>query len=218
MTKKHVFDAIAPFSLLLHSLNQKSLFFFSKAYSCSMMSSSRPWSIHMTGILSQLVSPVGHGWVRSASSCPRDSNPGPPSSQEDVLVSMCCLWLEHKYLPGEHHHELSRRMLSTWSWATAFLPQQSTAFSHTQFNLRMKFRDTHKSWTVTSNREKRNCFFQFPFALTVVQKRPLLPWLWILSSSRVSLFSAWDIYLLANLRNSGVWKFGEITASEKPQD
>lgn len=172
MTKKHVFDAIAPFSLLLHSLNQK-----------------RP-------IPAPWCPPPGHGQSTWLAFCPSLSHqwatvgsdllphaPGtatlvfPAARRPNVLVSMCCLWLEHKYLPGEHHHELSRRMLSTWSWATAFLPQQSTAFSHTQFNLRMKFRETHKSWTVTSKREKRNCFFQFPFALTVVQQRPLLPWL-----------------------------------------
>lgn len=37
----------------------------------------------------------------------------PAARRPDVLVSMSCLWLEHKYLPGEHHHELFRRMLST---------------------------------------------------------------------------------------------------------
>lgn len=37
----------------------------------------------------------------------------PAVRRPDVLVFMCCLWIEDKYLPGEHHHELSRRMFST---------------------------------------------------------------------------------------------------------
>lgn len=110
MIKKHNFCSHSCISSLLHSLNLKSWFFLFQGLSL----------LHDI-LLQALVNP--HDWhfflgdtVRSE---PPPHAPGtgalvfPATRRPDVLVSMCCLWLEDKYLPGEHHHGLSRRMLST---------------------------------------------------------------------------------------------------------
>lgn len=133
------------------------------------MSSSRPWSIHMIGIFSQLVSQVGH---RSE---PPPHDPGtvtlvfPATRRPDVLFSMCCLWLEDKYLPGEHHHGPSRRMLSTLALGNLVLshnfPPRSRVYCLLQHTVLLRAEVQWDSQVIDCDLQKREeeLFLPIPF-------------------------------------------------------
>lgn len=144
----------------------------------------------------------------------------PVTRRLDVLMPMCCLWLEAKYLPEAHADELSRRTFSTLALGNLVLshnfPPHRRVYCllHPAAKLNIGVQQDSQDMDCDPWKRKDELFFPMPFAVSMVQQRPWLPWLWSFSSLKVSFL---HIYLLSSLENLGIWKAGEITTSEEPQ-